>query len=62
MKLSPVWDSDPARREALRDLLNLEDGLTPWEADFLDSLSKLTRPPTPRQIDVLDQIRMRKGY
>lgn len=62
MKLSAVWDRDPKRRDALRDALNLDDGWTAWEAEFLDSLSKQTYEPTRAQLTTLDRLLAKKGY
>lgn len=45
-------------RKMLDELLQREDGLSPWEIAFLDSLDKNdeAEPLTPRQRDKLCQI------
>lgn len=62
MKISAVWNSDAVRRDAIRDMLNLEDGLSKWESDFLDSISQQDFAPTKKQIETLDKIRKQRGY
>ncbi len=37
-------------KEHLDELLELEDGLTPWEVDFIDSVSKWEDDLTPKQM------------
>jgi hypothetical protein len=51
-----TW-SDVIVSRALPILQN--DELTAWERDFLSSLRRQTYPPTPKQREVFDRIRMK---
>ncbi len=46
----------PELRSILKDLLNLEEGLTAWEIEFLDKLNNWTGNFTVPQADTLEKI------
>lgn len=48
-------DQDDAR-EMLQDLLDLEEGLSDWEVNFIDSLDNWKGKFTPKQIEILEKI------
>jgi hypothetical protein len=43
-------------REVLQDLLALDEGLTNWEIDFIESVNQWQSDLTPKQIETLDKI------
>ena len=43
-------------REHLKDLLDLESGLTPWEVEFIDSLDGWRGPFTTKQSELIYKI------
>lgn len=52
------------QRNDVRDLLNLEDGLSKWDIEFLDSLERTRweddKPLSPKQAACLQKIVTRK--
>jgi len=51
------WSSEYL--QLIEDCEHRSEKLTPWEAGFIDSLSKQIsqdRRPSPKQIDILDRI------
>jgi hypothetical protein len=43
-------------RKMLKELLDVEDGLSNWEIDFLDSLNNRMQPLTDKQGATLEKI------
>ena len=43
-------------REFLAELLELDEGLTPWEVDFVESVSHWENDFTPKQIATINKI------
>ena len=47
-------------RNCLQELLDLDEGLTRWEVDFIESLSNWSNDFTPKQIETIYKIYERK--
>ncbi len=43
-------------RKMLKDLLNLESGLSDWEIEFIDSLNNWVNDFTPKQINKIEAL------
>jgi hypothetical protein len=53
-------DDQKRARDHLADLLALDSGLTAWEVDFIDSVSKWDGDLTPKQIKTIYKIYERR--
>lgn len=43
-------------RQMVEDCEHRESRMTAWECQFIDSLSRLERPPTEKQVETLNAI------
>jgi len=54
MNISDVWTGE--NRKMLAELLIQDDGLSKWDAGFLDDISHQSYPPTARQLETMRKI------
>ena len=54
MNISEVWKGED--RKKLADLMLQDEGLSTWEANFLDDISHQSYPPTVRQLETMNKI------
>ena len=47
-------------RDRLQELLEIDEGLTQWEVDFIENLSNWASDFTPKQIAMIDKIYERR--
>jgi len=59
--LTPAQQRQEEAKEQLADLLDLTEGLSNWEVDFIESLSHWTGGFTPKQRQVLAKIHDEQG-
>jgi hypothetical protein len=52
----PMNDHQKEAREHLADVLELDEGLTQWEVDFIENLSNWEGDLTPKQIATINKI------
>lgn len=43
-------------RQMIEDCEHRDERMTAWECQFIDSLSRLERPPTEKQVETLNAI------
>ena len=49
-------EQQKSAREFLAELLEIDEGLTSWEVDFIESLSNWENDFTPKQIATINKI------
>jgi len=53
-------DEQRDAEERLQELLDVDEGLTQWEVDFIESMSRWEGDFTPKQIATIDKIYERR--